>query len=89
MERIREHIESLKVATLDLPNSSEGAAKWWNEFEKDNSQRPSLVVRLLEELQKREVTLNEFYLACIYSNTDNLQANLHYLDYFRLKQRDD
>jgi len=89
MERIREHIETLKDTTLNLSNSSEGAEQWWSEFESDNSQRPSLVVRLLEELQSRTATLNEFYLACIYSNTDNLQANLHYLDYFRLKQRDD
>jgi len=79
----------LKDSTLDLPNSSEGAVKWWNEFEQDNDQRPSLVVRLLEELQHRNATLNEFYLACIYSNTDNLQASLHYLDYLRLKQLED
>ena len=89
MERLRTYTEKLKDNTLDLPNSSEGAVKWWNEFEQDNDQRPSLVVRLLEELQHRNATLNEFYLACIYSNTDNLQASLHYLDYLRLKQLED
>lgn len=89
MERLREHITTLKDSTLDLPGGSDGACKWWDEFERDNDQRPSLIVRLLEELQQRKATLNEFYLACIYSNTDNLQANLHYLDYLRLKQRDD
>lgn len=69
--------------------ASDGALQWWQEFETDNQQRPSLIVRLLEELVQREATLNEFYLACLYSNTDNLQANLHYLDYVRLKKRDE
>ena len=89
MERIREHIDSLKEETLDLLNGSEGAVKWWDEFEQENSQRPSLIVRLLEELARRKATLNEFYLACNYSNTENVQASLHYLDYLRLKKRDE
>jgi len=34
----------------------------------------------------RGATITEFFLAYVYSNTDNIQANLHYLDYTRLKK---
>ena len=33
--------------------------------------------------------MDEFFLSYVYSNTDNIQANLHYLDYARLKKRDE
>ncbi len=33
----------------------------------------------------RSATISEFFLAYVYSNTDNIQANLHYLDFMRLK----
>ena len=89
MERLRERIESLKNTALQCSEASEGAGKWWKNFESDNSKRPSMVLRLVEELAARKATINEFYLACVYSNTDNLQANLHYLDYRRLKEQDD
>jgi hypothetical protein len=46
---------------------------------------PALVFRLAEELRNRKATIAEFFLAYVYSNTDNIQANLHYLDYTRLK----
>ena len=47
------------------------------------------IFRLAEELKKREATITEFFLAYVYSNTDNIQANLHYLDYTRLKKREE
>jgi hypothetical protein len=37
-------------------------------------------------LKLRNATIAEFFLAYVYSNTDNIQANLHYLDYSRLKR---
>jgi len=36
-------------------------------------------------LKVRSATISEFFLAYVYSNTDNIQANLHYLDFMRLK----
>ncbi len=89
MERIRERIDTLKNDALQWNDTSDGAGKWWKQFEKDNSNRPSLILRLVEELAARKATINEFYLACVYSNTDNLQANLHYLDYRRLKEQEE
>ena len=43
----------------------------------------------MEELTQRKSTIARFFLAYVYSNTDNIQANLHYLDYMQLKERDD
>ena len=37
----------------------------------------------------REATISEFFFSYVYSNTDNIQANLLYLDYFRLKKEEE
>ena len=37
----------------------------------------------------RSAPVTGFFLAYVYSNTDNLQANLHYLDYQRLNAEDE
>ena len=62
-----------------------GPRKWWTAFETENKHRPALIHRLAEELKVRSATITEFFLAYVYSNTDNIQANLHYLDFMRLK----
>ncbi len=63
--------------------------KWWRDFEKENQDNPGLVLRLAQELDERRATIREFYLAYVYSNVDNIQANLHYLDYLRLKRKEE
>jgi hypothetical protein len=40
---------------------------------------------LAEELSNRNAPVSDFFKAYVYSNTDNIQANAHYLDYSRLK----
>jgi len=81
------HKEILKK--IDFENSTGSAKKWWVAFEEENSTRLALVVRLGEELAQRGATVTEFFLAYVYSNTDNIQANLHYLDYTRLKRKEE
>jgi hypothetical protein len=76
-------------ATLDWAGTTGSARKWWDAFERENSHRLGLVLRLAEELVLRKATLTEFFLAYVYSNTDNIQANLHYLDYTRLKKEEE
>ena len=65
------------------------ARQWWSAFEAENKDRSRLVLRLLEELAIRNATITEFFLSYVYSNTDNIQANLHYLDYTRLKKEEE
>lgn len=80
-------IEAIKRESLEWDQTVGSARKWWDAFEKENRQRPALVLRLTEELRTRKATITEFFLAYVYSNTDNIQANLHYLDYSRLKNK--
>ncbi|MEI7929514.1 MAG: hypothetical protein WCH40_13270, partial [Verrucomicrobiales bacterium] len=74
---------------LDWNNTTGSARKWWLAFEEENVTRLPLVLRLAEELKSRKATITEFFLSCIYSKSDNMQANLHYLDYITLKREEE
>lgn len=87
-EKIQAKLEDVKK-NLDWENTTGSAKKWWEAFEKENQHRKALVLRLGEELQVRKATITEFFLAYVYSNTDNIQANLSYLDYTRLKKEEE
>jgi len=77
----------LKIGCQTIGNSSAG--KWWQAFKKENDQKISLILRLSEEILIRNATITDFFLAYVYSNTDNIQANLFYLDYTRLKNAEE
>lgn len=87
-ERVREHLAAV-MDRLDWSNTTGSARNWWLSFLSENKERPRIVLRLAEELEVRRATITEFFLAYIYSNTDNIQANLHYLDYTRLKKEEE
>jgi type IV secretion system protein VirD4 len=88
-EQLRTKLDELKTQNLDWENTTGSAKKWWDAFETENKHRLALVFRLAEELKNRKATITEFFLAFVYSNTDNIQANLHYLDYTRLKKEEE
>jgi type IV secretory pathway TraG/TraD family ATPase VirD4 len=87
-EQIKTKLDEVKKK-LDWDNTTGSARKWWEAFENENKHRLNLVLRLGEELQNRKATVTEFFLAYVYSNTDNIQANLCYLDYTRLKKEEE
>lgn len=87
-EQLATKLEEVKK-TLDWDNTTGSARKWWEAFEQENKPRLPLVLRLAEELQVRKATITEFFLAYVYSNTDNIQANLSYLDYTRIKKEEE
>lgn len=84
-DQIRKKLEEVKK-TLEWSKTTGSAKKWWEAFEKENATRLALVLRLAEELKVRRATVTEFFLSYVYSATDNIQANLHYLDYTRIKK---
>jgi type IV secretory pathway TraG/TraD family ATPase VirD4 len=86
--QVASKLEEVKK-NLDWDNTTGSARKWWEAFENENKTRMPLVLRLAEELQVRKATITEFFLAYVYSNTDNIQANLSYLDYTRLKKEEE
>ena len=85
---IRVRLEEVK-RSLDWAGTNDSARRWWQLFEEENKHRIALVLRLAEELANRKATITEFFLAYVYSNTDNTQANLHYLDYTRLRREEE
>jgi type IV secretory pathway TraG/TraD family ATPase VirD4 len=87
-EQFTNHINEVR-SKIGWNETTGSAKKWWEAFESENKSRPALVVRLSEELLIRNATITEFFLAYVYSNTDNIQANLNYLDYTRLKKEEE
>lgn len=87
-EKVLEKLAEVREK-LDWANTTGSARKWWEAFEAENKVRMPLVLRLGEELLNRQATVTEFFLSYVYSNTDNIQANLHYLDYSRLKKEEE
>lgn len=87
-DRIEARLDETLEA-IDWPATTGSARRWWETFVAENSTRLTLVLRLAEELAVRKATITEFFLAYVYSNTDNIQANLHYLDYTRVKKEEE
>jgi type IV secretory pathway TraG/TraD family ATPase VirD4 len=87
-EQLEARINEVK-GKIGWADTSGSAKKWWEAFENENKSRLPLVLRLSEELLIRNATITEFFLAYVYSNTDNIQANLNYLDYTRLKKEEE
>ena len=55
------HLPHLKMYVTDHERSPNGIQ--WMRFEEEFKNRPSLVLRLVEELRHRDATINEFFLA--------------------------
>jgi len=87
-DQVNKKLEEVK-GRLEWDKTTGSARKWWLAFESENKHRPALILRLAEELDVRKATITEFFLAYVYSNTDNIQANLNYLDYSRLKRQEE
>jgi hypothetical protein len=87
-DQVREKLEEVR-GRLDWENTTGSAREWWVAFENENARRLASVLRLVEELAIRKATITEFYLAFVYSGTDNIPANMYYLDYTRLKKEEE
>ena len=74
-------LNELKDKTLDWENTKGDAKKWWEAFEEENKTRIALVLKVAQEIASRKASITDFFLAYVYSNTDNIQATLAYLDY--------
>ncbi|MGQ0614269.1 MAG: hypothetical protein ACT4PV_11080 [Planctomycetaceae bacterium] len=68
--------------------ASESAKTWWTAFEQENMEkRAALIQRLLGELALRKASIHQFFIAFVWSDTNNIQANLDYLDYLTKRFR--
>jgi len=87
-DKLRSKLDQVLQA-VDWESTTGSARSWWEDFINHNQNRIALVLRLAEELALRKATIAEFFLAYVYSNTDNIQGNLFYLDFTRLKREED
>lgn len=81
-----EQLKDLLLETLPSGEAStdgSSSSEWMLQFVQANVSRPDLMVAFLCELHARQASARHFFLAYVYSNCDNIQANLHYFDYSR------
>lgn len=79
-EKVWADLETVKVQHLDWDNTTGDARQWWLAFEEENKTRIGLVLKVAQEIQKRKATITDFFLAYVYSNSDNIQGTLAKLD---------
>lgn len=75
---------------LGYPNlaKDDAARKWWDLFEEQNAGRRFEVLDLMEELTKRKATIEDFFIAYVNSDTQNVDDILRHLDSTRIKGPD-
>lgn len=71
---------------LSWDEASDEAKKWWLSLHELNRERSSVMLRLVEELQRRSSTIEEFFDVFVKSGTDDIAANVIYLDFLRQKE---
>lgn len=86
--KIQERLEIVKKK-IDWENTPELAQEWWIAFQKENEKNLKLVLRLAEELAIRKATIQDFFSAFRHSKTNHIHANLHFMDYTRLKKSEE
>ncbi len=74
-------LDETKTRELGWNSTTGDARKWWEAFEEENKTRIALVLKVAQEIASRGASITDFFLAYVYSNTDNIQATLAYLDY--------
>lgn len=78
-------IERLEQA-IRVEDMGETGRVWWNKFKEENPGREGLILRLAMAIHVLGATASEFFLAYVYSNTDNIAANLYYMRFTRLQR---
>ncbi len=63
------------------------AHDWWLAFEEANKNNVPLMLSLSLDLAARNATIAEFFAAYVYSDTDDVEKVLHYLDYLKLEAK--
>ncbi|MES9833844.1 MAG: FHIPEP family type III secretion protein [Candidatus Thiodiazotropha sp. DIVDIV] len=66
---------------LGWVDTSAEAKKFWERLELENDHRRGRVLALTEELARRHASIESYFQAYVASSTENIQANLSYVDY--------
>ena len=77
-------LDRLEVA-LSFEDAARPAQNWWRSLRDTRSHDLAGVHFLARQLREREATINEFFTAGVFAQTQDLRAVLHYLDYKRIR----
>ncbi len=86
-KELKEAIKKFRTI-LGYDDASTPAKQWWNSFERGNASNLSLVWRTCAELASRRATISEFFKIYTVSNAADIYANLHYLEYSRILEKE-
>ena len=82
-EKLRADLEELKRGVLDWAGAKREAQTWWNALEEQNWEQPIELLLLAMQLATRQVTIREFHKATLQAGSKDLDALIHFLDYWR------
>ncbi len=85
--RQRVALERTKREKLGWPPSMASTRKWWSSFEAANVNCLACVGDLATKLERLNASIDDFFLAYVYSNTDSIEANLDYMRFVRLRKQ--
>jgi hypothetical protein len=85
-EKLLTHLNQIR-STVGYNQLEGSALKFWEAFERDNSQRLRLVIRVVEELAIHSLTIDDFFTSLVYSETYNLLANIKFGYYKKLRKQ--
>ncbi len=74
-QRLEEAKKQIRVSDSPQP-----VREWWNSLEKLNEGQMHLVLKLADELERRNVTISDFFDVWKYSHLEEVEANLSLLD---------
>ncbi len=74
-QRLEEAKRQIRVSDSPQP-----VREWWNSLEKLNEGQMHLVLKLADELERRNVTISDFFDVWKYSHLEDVEANLSLLD---------
>jgi hypothetical protein len=71
---------------LGLKSVAHSIRDWWNSIKLRLAEQPETIVQLQEELLWRQAGIGDLYLAYKRSGSDNIAANLIYVDFLKAKR---
>ena len=74
-QRLEEAKRQIRVSDSPQP-----VREWWNSLEKLDEGQMHLVLKLADELERRNVTISDFFDVWKYSHLEDVEANLSLLD---------
>lgn len=75
--------------TLSLEHAAKPAQNWWQNVRDAHSHDPAGLHDVAQQLVDREATIDELFTASVFAQTKDLRAVLHYLDYKRIRDREE